>query len=97
MVFSGHVLHSGTGQLVSAGVHGSHVYQMLANYQSGVRAPKTVETASCGSLRLILLIKPLRLNLIRLTWTSTRQNPAINLFLKTLNSERIHVFIDSTA
>ena len=50
MVFSGHVLHSGTGQLVSAGVHGNHVYQMLANYQSGVEGS---ENGGNGFLRII--------------------------------------------
>ncbi len=35
-VFSGHVLNDGTGQLVSKGIHGNTVYQMLANYQQGV-------------------------------------------------------------
>lgn len=37
LVFSGHVLHDGTGALVSKGMHGNNVYQMLANYQHGVR------------------------------------------------------------
>ncbi len=36
MVVSGHVLNDGVGTLVSEGVHGNKVYQMLANYQSGV-------------------------------------------------------------
>ncbi|MDR2036738.1 MAG: metallophosphatase [Bacteroidales bacterium] len=35
-VFSGHVLHDGVGTLVSEGIHGNKVYQMLANYQHGV-------------------------------------------------------------
>ncbi|MEJ7691864.1 metallophosphoesterase [Daejeonella sp.] len=35
-VFSGHVLNDGTGKLVSTGVHGNKVYQLLANYQQGV-------------------------------------------------------------
>ncbi len=35
-VFSGHVLHDGVGTLVSEGVCGNKVYQMLANYQRGV-------------------------------------------------------------
>ncbi|MBN1340965.1 MAG: metallophosphatase, partial [Bacteroidales bacterium] len=37
MVVSGHVLNSGTGKLVSTGKHGNKVYQMLANYQMGVK------------------------------------------------------------
>lgn len=35
-VFSGHVLNDGAGRLVSEGVHGNKVYQMVANYQGGV-------------------------------------------------------------
>jgi VCBS repeat-containing protein len=34
-VFSGHVLHDGTGKRVDAGVNGNLIYQMLANYQTG--------------------------------------------------------------
>jgi len=37
IVVSGHVLNSGTGRLVSTGKHGNKVYQMLANYQKGVK------------------------------------------------------------
>ena len=36
-VFSGHVLNSGVGTLVSVNEHGNYVYQMLANYQSEVK------------------------------------------------------------
>jgi len=36
MVVSGHVLNDGAGTLVSEGIHGNKVYQMLANYQGGV-------------------------------------------------------------
>ena len=36
-VLSGHVLHSGVGTLVSTNDAGLPVYQMLANYQAGVR------------------------------------------------------------
>ncbi|MEN6309214.1 MAG: Ig-like domain-containing protein, partial [Anaerohalosphaeraceae bacterium] len=32
-VFSGHVLHDGTGRRVDTGDHGNRVYQMLANFQ----------------------------------------------------------------
>ncbi len=35
-VFSGHILNTGVGTLVSKNDHGYPVYQMLANYQSGV-------------------------------------------------------------
>lgn len=34
-VFSGHVLNDGTGCLISEGVHGNRVCQMMANYQAG--------------------------------------------------------------
>lgn len=34
-VFSGHVLNNGTGCLISEGVHGNRVCQMMANYQAG--------------------------------------------------------------
>ncbi len=36
LTFSGHVLNDGVGTLVSTGKNGNKVYQMLANYQSGV-------------------------------------------------------------
>ncbi|MGI8600638.1 MAG: metallophosphoesterase [Chitinophagaceae bacterium] len=36
-VFSGHVLNSGVGTLISVNDHGYYVYQMLANYQSEVK------------------------------------------------------------
>lgn len=52
LVFSGHVLHRGTGQLVSTGVHGNQVYQMLANYQSGVEGS---ENGGNGFLRVITI------------------------------------------
>ncbi len=50
LVFSGHVLNDGTGLLVSEGVHGNKVYQMLANYQSGVEGS---EKGGNGFLRMI--------------------------------------------
>lgn len=50
LVFSGHVLHDGTGQLVSTGEHGNDVYQMLANYQSGVKGS---ENGGNGFLRIV--------------------------------------------
>ncbi len=49
-VFSGHVLNDGTGKLVSKGVNGNLVYQMLANYQGGV---KGAENGGNGYLRII--------------------------------------------
>lgn len=56
MVVSGHVLNDGTGTLVSEGVHGNKVYQMLANYQTGVQGS---QQGGNGYLR-ILTIHPRR-------------------------------------
>ncbi|RZS63902.1 metallophosphoesterase [Pseudobacter ginsenosidimutans] len=50
MVFSGHVLFDGTGKLVSKGIHGNDVYQMLANYQEGVIG---TENGGNGYLRIV--------------------------------------------
>lgn len=52
LVFSGHVLHDGAGQLVSTGVHGNTVYQMLGNYQSGVEGS---ENGGNGFLRMVTI------------------------------------------
>lgn len=49
-VFSGHVLNDGTGRLVSIGKHGNKVYQMLANYQDGVKGSNRGEN---GFLRIV--------------------------------------------
>lgn len=49
-VFSGHVLNDGTGLLVSKGIHGNKVYQMLSNYQSGVQGS---EMGGSGYLRIL--------------------------------------------
>ncbi len=49
-VFSGHVLNDGVGTLVSEGVHGNQVYQLLANYQSGVEGS---ENGGNGFLRIV--------------------------------------------
>lgn len=51
-VFSGHVLNDGTGALVSEGIHGNKVYQMLANYQGGVDG---TEKGGNGFLRIITI------------------------------------------
>jgi hypothetical protein len=51
-VFSGHVLHDGTGTLVSEGVNGNNVYQMLANYQGGVDGS---EKGGNGFLRILTI------------------------------------------
>ena len=50
MVFSGHILASGVGQLVSKNDFGHNVYQMLANYQKNVLG---VEKGDSGFLRII--------------------------------------------
>lgn len=49
-VFSGHVLNSGVGKLVSTGEHGNKVYQMLANYQDGVQGSNRGKN---GYLRIV--------------------------------------------
>lgn len=51
-VFCGHVLNDGTGSLVSEGIHGNKVYQMLANYQGGVEG---TENGGNGFLRIITI------------------------------------------
>lgn len=50
LVFSGHILNDGVGTLVSEGDNGNKVYQMLANFQSGVEGS---ENGGNGFLRLI--------------------------------------------
>lgn len=50
MVFSGHILGNGVGQLVLKNDSGQTVYQMLANYQKDV---KGVEKGDSGFLRII--------------------------------------------
>lgn len=54
MIFSGHILGSGVGQLVSKNDFGQNVYQMLANYQKNV---KGVEKGDSGFLRIIKVDK----------------------------------------
>ena len=49
-VFSGHVMDDGTGMLVSVGEHGNKVYQMLANYQGGI---KNSLKGKSGFLRIV--------------------------------------------
>src|SRR5690606_32290955 len=51
-VFSGHVLNDGVGTLVSKGAHSNNVYQMLANFQSGVEGS---ENGGNGYLRLLTI------------------------------------------
>jgi hypothetical protein len=50
LVFSGHVLNSGVGTLVSINDAGLPVYQMLANYQEGVKGS---ENGGNGYLRIL--------------------------------------------
>ncbi|MGY5846578.1 metallophosphoesterase [Salegentibacter sp. HM20] len=50
LVFSGHILKSGVGTLVSEGINGNKVYQMLANYQKGVEGS---ENGGNGFLRIL--------------------------------------------
>lgn len=54
LVFSGHILGSGVGQLVSKNKFGNNVYQMLANYQKNVIG---VEKGDSGYLRIIKVDK----------------------------------------
>lgn len=54
MVFSGHILGSGVGQLVSTNDFGEHVYQMLENYQKNVQG---VEKGDSGYLRIVKVNK----------------------------------------
>lgn len=49
-VFSGHVLNDGVGTLISEGDHGNKVYQMLANFQDGVKGANRGQT---GFLRIV--------------------------------------------
>ena len=49
-VFCGHVLNDGTGCLVSTGIHGNRVCQLLANYQNGVIGS---ENGGNGYLRIL--------------------------------------------
>ena len=52
LVTSGHVLNDGTGYLVSKGINGNFVYQMLANYQTGVEG--SVRGGN-GFLRMLII------------------------------------------
>ncbi len=65
LVFSGHVVNDGTGKLVSTGKSGNKVYQMLANYQSGVIDSKN---GGNGFLRIIN-INPEKQQISVKTWS----------------------------
>lgn len=77
-VFSGHVLNDGVGTLVSKGVHGNLVYQMLANFQSGVEESKN---GGNGYLRL-LTIDPEKRRISVKTYS-----PYLNKFNRTAQHE----------
>jgi hypothetical protein len=49
-VFSGHILNSGVGSLISVNDAGNHVYQFLANYQTAVKGS---ENGGNGYLRIL--------------------------------------------
>ncbi|MGJ3234019.1 metallophosphoesterase [Marivirga sp.] len=51
-VFSGHILNTGIGSLISINDAGNHVYQFLANYQSEVKGS---ENGGNGYLRILKL------------------------------------------
>ncbi len=71
-VFSGHVLNSGVGTLVSINNEGYPVYQMLANYQEGVKG--SIKSGN-GWLRL------LDFDFTKKTVTVTTYSPYINQFM----------------
>ncbi|MCX2679298.1 metallophosphoesterase [Galbibacter sp. EGI 63066] len=73
MVFSGHVLKSGVGRLVSEGKHGNKVYQMLANYQKGVDRS---ENGGNGFLRIV------KVNTTNKTISVTTYSPWLDQFKK---------------
>lgn len=72
-VFSGHVLNGGVGTLVSINDDGLPVYQMLANYQEGVKGS---EKGGNGFLRI------LEMNLKKGTLEVKTYSPYINEFNK---------------
>lgn len=77
-VFSGHVLHTGSGTLVSEGINGNQVYQMLANYQEGVEG---VEKGGSSFMR-ILHIDPKKGKIEVKTYS-----PYLNVFKTEQNQE----------
>jgi hypothetical protein len=79
MVFSGHILGSGVGQLVSENDFGFKVYQMLANYQKNV---KGVEKGDSGYLRIVKVDKD----------TKTISVKTYSPWLKTFKTELEHEF-----
>lgn len=79
-VFSGHVLNSGVGTLISINDAGYHVYQMLANYQEGVKGSVM---GGNGWFRI------LDMDFKRKTIRVSTYSPFINQF----NNEPAHSFI----
>lgn len=78
-VFSGHVLNSGVGTLISVNDHGNYVYQMLANYQSETGNPN----GGNGWLRI------LDIDLKKKTLSVRTYSPYINQY----KSDPAHQFI----
>lgn len=88
MVFSGHVLLGGTGTLVSEGIHGNKVYQMLSNYQNIVNAEyvvngvvKNVSVGDSGFFRIVT-IDPVKNNISVKTYS-----PFVDVYLTTPNQQ----------
>lgn len=88
MVFSGHVLLGGTGTLVSEGIHGNKVYQMLSNYQNIVNAEyvvngvvKNVNTGDSGFFRIVT-VDP-----IKNTISVKTYSPYVDMYLTTPNQQ----------
>ena len=71
-VFSGHVLNSGVGTLISINDHGYYVYQMLANFQSEVKG--SVRGGN-GYLRI------LDIDAKRKTLSVSTYSPYVNLYM----------------
>jgi len=80
LVFSGHILDSGVGTLTSINEKGLPVYQMLANYQEGVKG--SIKGGN-GYLRII------DMNLSRKTIRVQTYSPYLNKY----KSESAHNFI----
>lgn len=84
-VFSGHVLNSGVGTLISINDEGYMVYQMLANYQEGVKG--SIKGGN-GWLRIIDM--DFKKNLLKVSTYSpyineTRSEPAHHFLIKNVN------------
>ena len=84
-VFCGHVLHGGVGTLVSTGANGNSVYQMLANFQRGV---KDSRLGGEGYLRIVKFnrkTKEINVNTFS-TWNKTyNPSPEHNFVFKNVD------------